>query len=144
MIKLDTPIQGQQMRFGDIYPYLLENRITLGGNWEYDEGMFDGAILQDGPDTIYLRMPFEVLSGMVDDPDAVIVFGQPFLIKHVVNVGLDHEGADLLATTGLNQFQSPAEKDAEIHHKSHWEEEGERIVQELIEGFPLLSDRPTN
>ncbi|KZE37287.1 hypothetical protein AV656_12010 [Bhargavaea cecembensis] len=141
MLKLETDLQGKQARFGDIYPILQEKNLTLGGNWDYDEAIFDGILYKEGPETIYLRIPFDVTSGMLEDPDTQIVFGQPFVLKHVANVGLDHEGDDLLATTGLNQFQSPEEKDGPIRRKSHWEEEGERVVQGIVESFPLLDER---
>src|SRR5690625_3311373 len=72
----------------------------------YHKGKFDMVLCRNGGETIYIRIPFDVLEGELDRPNAFIQFGKPYVIKHVVNTGLDWDENSLLATTGFNQFQS--------------------------------------
>ncbi|MET3576644.1 YugN family protein [Bhargavaea ullalensis] len=132
MLKLDTVLQGKQARYGEIEPIMSEHGFTLSGNWEYEEGMFDGILNREGGETVYLRMPFDVISGTLEHPDTLLAFGQPFVIKHVVNVGLDHDESALLASTGFDQFQKPLAKDAHIEKKTKWEIRGEEKVAEMF------------
>lgn len=94
-------------------------------------GKFDMALCREAGETIYIRIPFNVLKGELDRPSAYIEFGQPYVIKHVVNTGLDWDESSLLTTTGFNQFQNPIDKDGNIIDKSRWEEAGEQHVHRI-------------
>jgi len=133
MIHLETDIEGKQMYFGQAQKDLKKHGFVMGGNWEYDSGMFDGIVHREDGETIYIRMPFEVLEGELDHTDAFIEFQKPFIIKHVVNLGLDKDENSLLTVTGFSQFQEPLDKDGYIHDKSKWEEFGEDIVGDLLD-----------
>lgn len=133
MLQLDTDIEGKQMYFGYAQQKLKKFGFSMGGNWDYDRGFFDGIMHREGGETIYLRMPFYVLEGELDRQDAWIQFQQPFIIKHVVNVGLDYSTSALLTTTGLNQFQKPLDKDGHIFDKSKWQEFGEEAIGDILD-----------
>lgn len=133
MIHLETGVEGTKMTFGEAQDFLKPFGLHIGGNWEYDSGMFDGILHRENGETIYLRMPFTVIEGELDYRNAVIQFEKPFVIKHVVNLGLDKGGSALLTTTGLSQFQKPLDKDGYIPNKSEWQEFGEEIVGDILD-----------
>lgn len=135
MIYLETEIEGKQMTFGQAQQELKEFGLFIGGNWEYDRGMFDGIMHREREEgeTMYIRLPFQVIEGELDRPDALIEFQKPFVIKHVVHVGLDKDENSLLSATGFGQFQEPKDKDGYIRDKSKWEEFGEEIVGDILD-----------
>lgn len=132
MIQLETDIEKKQMYFGYAQKVLKKYGFDMGGGWDYDSGFFDGILNREGGETIYLRIPFQVLRGELDRSDAWIEFQKPFVIKHVVNVGLEHDSNSLLTASGLNQFQKPLDKDGYIHDKSKWEEFGEEAIGDIL------------
>jgi len=88
---------------------------------------------RDGGESIYLRVPIYVLDGALDHSSTLIEFGKPFVIKHVVNIGLDHnENSFVTGTTGLDQFQTPLDPDDYIYDKSRWTKAGEEAVQQVF------------
>ncbi len=134
MIQLkDTDIEGKTTTFGHAQDVLKKYDCDLGGHWEYYAGCFDSILWREGGETIYLRMPFHVLSGALDQQSAEIEFEQPFVIKHVVNIGLDRDESSLLTVAGFSQFQEALDKDGHIKNKSKWEEAGEEMVNRLTE-----------
>ncbi|WP_368654057.1 YugN family protein [Ornithinibacillus sp. 4-3] len=132
MIHLDTDIEGKKMTFGEAQESLKKFGFHMGGNWDYDRGIFDGVMHRENGETFYLRMPFQVLEGMLDRRDAVIEFEKPFVIKHVVNLGLDTDENSLLTVTGLGQFQEPLDTDGLIRDKSKWQEFGEETIGDIL------------
>jgi len=133
MIHLDTDMEGKQMTFGHANDKLKEFGFHMGGNWEYHEGMFDGIMRREGGETHYVRLPFKVLEGELDRRDAWIEFEKPFVIKHVVNLGLDKDENSLLTATGFSQFQEPLDTDGHIHDKSKWQEFGEEAIGNILD-----------
>ncbi|RKQ29065.1 YugN family protein [Oceanobacillus halophilus] len=132
MLKLHTELEGQQGYFGDISKKLKSMGLTLCGSWEYDGAFFDALLWRENGESIYLRIPFHVLDGELDRPDAYIEFRTPFVIKHVVNFGLDKDENSLLSATGFNQFQKPLDPDGKIHDKSYWEKTGEQVIEQVM------------
>lgn len=133
MIHLETEMEGKRMYFGQAEQDLKEFGFSMGGGWDYDRGMFDGIAHREDGETIYIRLPFNVIDGELDRKDAYIEFQKPFVIKHVVNLGLDTDGNSLLDATGFSQFQEPLDKDGYIHDKSKWEEFGEELVGDILD-----------
>lgn len=133
MIHLDTDMEGKQMTFGHANDNLKEFGFHMGGNWEYHEGMFDGIMHREGGETYYVRLPFKVLEGELDRRDAWIEFQKPFVIKHVVNLGLDKDSNSLLTATGFSQFQEPLDTDGHIRDKSKWQEFGEEAIGDILD-----------
>lgn len=133
MLHLNTDIEGKQMYFGYAQKELKKRGLVIGGNWEYHGGLFDGILHREGGETFYIRLPFKVIDGELDHKDALIEFEKPFVIKHVVNLGLDKDENSLLSATGFNQFQKPLDKDGHIPHKNEWQEFGEEVVGDLLD-----------
>lgn len=136
MLRLETGIVGKEAHFGYLQDQIRDRGFTIGGNWDYDNGCFDNILWSAGGETIYLRVPFNVTEGELDDYDARIRFKTPFVIKHVVHVGLDFDENSLLDATGASQFQTPLDKDGNIEQKNKWVHEGEKVIEEVI--LPLL------
>jgi hypothetical protein len=99
---------------------LSEHGFGLGGNWEYDHGSFDCAL--DEANKVWLRLPFDVTIGNLDsekqENDAKIQFGQPYVLKHVYNEGLDQEAQPRAIGALMDQFSDPVDPDDEI--ESRW------------------------
>jgi hypothetical protein len=142
MLTLQTELEGQTASFGIVSDCIRGLGYNMGGNWDYDKGCFDHILCQEGGETIYIRIPFIVTDGELDDYGASIKFGSPYIIKHVVHVGLDRDGDSLLDATGFSQFQQPIDKDGKIVNKNRWIHAGEVAVKELLdcmyEGQALL------
>lgn len=132
MIHLDTKVEGVQMTFGEAESRLKQFGFHIGGNWDYDRGMFDGILEREGGETIYLRMPFYVIEGQLDNRDALIEFQKPFVIKHVVNLGLAKDSSASLSASGFGQFQKPLDRDGYIPNKHDWQEFGEEVVGDIL------------
>lgn len=133
LIKLDTELEGKKAYFGQMRKLLQPFGFTLCGNWDYHRGKFDIALSRDGGETIYLRLPFHVVAGELDRANAYIEFMNPYLIKHVVNLGIDRDENSLLSATGFNQFQKPLDKDGNIIHENHWENIGLETINYVME-----------
>ncbi|WP_156291600.1 YugN family protein [Oceanobacillus salinisoli] len=132
MLKLHTELEGKQAYFGEVHSKLRELGFSLCGSWEYDAGFLDGILWRENGESIYLRIPIHVLDGELDRPDAFIEFRTPFVIKHVVNIGLDKDENSLLSATGFNQFQKPIDQDGHIDDKNYWEKTGEEVINRII------------
>ena len=132
MIQLQTELEGMTAYFGDLKYRIASLGYTIGSNWDYDKGSFDHILSREEGETIYLRIPFTVTEGMLDEYEALIQFQAPYVIKHVVNFGLDKDENSLLTTSGFNQFQDPLDKDGQITNKNHWEHAGEEAVAKVV------------
>lgn len=136
MLQLDSYLEGKRTNFGFIKDIFEPFGCFFCTNFEYDAGSFDSILHQDGGETIYLRIPFFVVEGELDLRSANILFGKPYVIKHVVNVGLDFDGHSLVtATTGLSQFQEPLDTDGYIHDKSRWVQAGEDFIEKMLKSI---------
>ncbi|WP_066062993.1 YugN family protein [Neobacillus soli] len=133
MIKLQSAIEGKRANFGIVRSVFDSYGCSFCSNFDYDRGKFDALLWREGGESIYLRVPIYVLDGELDHSNAYIQFGTPFVIKHVVNTGLDYDENSLLtATTGLAQFQEPLDKDGSIRDKSRWEKAGEETLERVL------------
>ena len=132
MLTLQTELEGKTASFGIVSDCIRGLGYNMGGNWDYDKGCFDHILCQEGGETIYIRIPFVVTNGELDDYEASIKFGTPYIIKHVVHVGLDRDGDSLLDATGFSQFQQPIDKDGKIINKNRWIHAGEVAVKDFI------------
>lgn len=132
ILHLETDLEGKQMEFGQARKMLKKHGFIIGGDWEYHGGLFDNAMHRENGETIYVRMPFHVVKGQLDDRNALIEFQKPFVIKHVVNVGLDKDESSLIDATGFSQFQEPLDNDGYIRDKSKWQEFGEEAIGDIL------------
>ena len=134
MLSLESDIVGRYAHFGELKDRIHKHGFSIGGNWDYDRGSFDTTLFcnREEGETIYLRMPFVVTEGMLDGYNTVIRFLEPYVIKHIVHVGLDYDGSSLIDATGFSQFQSPIDKDAPIIKKSKWIHMSEELVSKEV------------
>ncbi|MFE8698543.1 YugN family protein [Cytobacillus sp. FJAT-53684] len=141
MIELRSEIEGKRGHFGQLQNSFLTHGCSFCSNFDFHQGKFDTVLWREGGETIYLRMPFNVVHGMLDSSNTIIEFGTPFVIKHVVNIGLDYDQNSLLtATTGLDQFQNPIDQDGYIRDKSRWALAGEEKIRNLLDSsYELFS-----
>jgi len=133
MLKLQTELDGKTATFGDVRNCIRELGFHIGGNWDYHKGYFDYVLCREGGETIYVRIPFIATDGELDQHDTLIKFGTSFVIKHVVNIGLDSDDSSLLDATGFSQFQSPVDTDGNISNKNRWIHAGEVAIQDLLD-----------
>lgn len=140
MIELETDLEGKRTFFGNVAKKEKQLRYTLGGCWDYDRGCIDSILWREAGETIYLRMPFKVIEGELDRPDALVEFEKPYVIKHVVNIGLERDGSSLATVSGLSQFQKPLDTDGKIHDKNEWEENGEQAVDQIVSQVQFLNE----
>ncbi|MBD8027968.1 hypothetical protein H9636_15055 [Ureibacillus sp. Re31] len=133
MLKFESELEGKQVEFGSLRDKIKRYGFCLGSYWDYDQGFFDTILYKKNEETIYLRLPFVVTSGMLDSSKAQIQFQTPYVIKHVVNLGLDFDESSLLEATGFSQFQDPVDKDAEIQNKHKWVIAGEQVVDKVLQ-----------
>lgn len=132
MIKLQSPIEGRRTHFGYIRDIFEANGCNFCMNFDYDQGQFDSILWREAGETIYLRLPFIVLEGELDHYEALILFGPPYIIKHVVNIGLDRDENSLATVAGVSQFQKPLDTDGHIEDKSRWIEVGEEKIEKFL------------
>ncbi|MCP1143351.1 YugN family protein [Lysinibacillus endophyticus] len=137
MLQLESNIEGKYTEFGKIQNAIKDAGFTLGGYWDYDRGIFDAILSKDQGETIYLRLPFIVTQGMLDSPNAYIRFETPYVIKHIANLGLEHDGSSMMDATGFSQFQEPIDKDGSIEDKNKWISVGEQVIEEKV--LPYLN-----
>lgn len=133
MILFESRIEGKKTEFGYIRDIFESFGCSFCSNFEYHEGKFDSILNRKDGETIYLRMPFRVIDGELDHYSAYIQFERPFVIKHVVNLGLDYDENSLLTVTGgLSQFQDPIDKDGQIRDKNRWVKAGEEKIEKML------------
>jgi hypothetical protein len=135
MITLTSELENVVEEFIHLNDYLGKFEFTLGGNWDYEHGYFDRSLDEDNK--VWLRIPFQVTSGMLDgdsdDSDAVVQLGSPFVLKHIYNEGLDPEAVPHVYGSLINQFQEPLESDAAV--ESNWVERAKQILQQVEQDF---------
>ncbi|UVI31792.1 YugN-like family protein [Paenibacillus spongiae] len=136
MIPLSSKLQDNEQEFVEMRTKLANYNFSLGGNWEYDHGSFDRSL--DEANMVWLRLPFDVTNGNLDgettDNDAKIRFGQPFVLKHVYEEGLDSDAQSGALGSFVDQFQSPSDPDAEI--EPHWVDKAKQVLGELEQVLP--------
>lgn len=129
MQPIESNIEGVQGTFGRFRQLLEPDGFALA-NWEYQYGFFDKKL--DDRGMVFLRLPFEVSQGKLDNDDAWIRFGTPFVLKHVYQTGLDPDigyGAGPNMSALVNQFQEPEDKDAPL--EDVWVEHAREVVRRL-------------
>jgi hypothetical protein len=120
------------MDYGDLKEQLTRNQFVLGGNWEYSSGCFDRRL--DGEKrTVWLRIPFEVVHGVLDpdhaEPGTRVMLGTPYVLRHLYHEGDDHSAPFFTYGALVNQFQNPTDPDAEV--PASYKQEAKKILAEV-------------
>ncbi|MBB3108368.1 shikimate kinase [Paenibacillus phyllosphaerae] len=131
MIPLTSKLESSEKEFNVLKQELEEEQFSIGGDWTYEHGMFDRAL--DEANKVWLRIPFEVVSGSVDgeadENDAKIRIGQPFVLKHLYEEGIDHGQSSPVFGALFNQFQTPTDPDAKIEPK--WVDKAKQVLSQV-------------
>lgn len=138
MIALKSEIEGKIVLYGNALKLFNAEGMDIAGGWEYDHGMFDTILYKRKEVTIYLRVPFEVLQGELDSNNALIKFTTPFVIKHVMNIGLDEEDSPVMTVSGLEQFQAPEDPDAPIDRKEEFVKDAAKQLDKITEDVAFV------
>lgn len=140
MIPVPSEIEGKEARYGEIEQSFQKEGFVLGGNWEYDSGYFDAALEREEGETIYLRLPVQVVAGELDDSEARLKFLQPLLVRHVVNTEIMTNDDSLsvvdqvlpTANSLVNQFQKPLETDGDIHDEQQRLQKAQEAISKIM------------
>ncbi|MBB6633747.1 YugN family protein [Cohnella thailandensis] len=136
MIPLPSRLTSQVQEFVLVQNALAEKGFALGGSWDYDSGSFDCALDEDNK--VWLRLPFQVTNGHIDseteDNDAKIRFGEPYVLKHLYNEGLDSEAQPRTFGAAFDQFQDPVDSDAGI--EPGWVDKAKERLKEVEQIYP--------
>lgn len=136
MIPISSELEGQEKKFTEMHALLAEHRFALGGSWDYHSGSFDRPL--DEKHEVWLRIPFQVTDGNIDsemsENNARIRFGTPYLLRHLYREGNDPEASLRVFGALFDQFQSPADPDAEMD--SRWIDEGKSLLSRIEAVIP--------
>lgn len=133
MIPLQSQLEQMEKSYPDVIGEFERHGFVLGGNWDYDHGYFDCAL--DSANEVWLRVPFQVANGQLNGEsaeanlDTMISFGTPFVLKHIVERGIDEEGSSGVIRSLVDQFQDPVDPDASV--EPHWVEKAKQHMQTL-------------
>ncbi|MGP4078548.1 YugN-like family protein [Pseudalkalibacillus sp. R45] len=130
MIEIKSKLDGEQFELNELEYTLKSLGYDIGGGWDYDHGAFDYK-LDDEQGYMYLRIPFQAIKGELDRNGCIVSVGNPYLLHHVYQRGLDDNVSAGNANATLNQFSEPQDPDGSIDEK--WIEIGEKMVRDLEE-----------
>jgi hypothetical protein len=139
MIPLKSRIENLRASYGDLKNIFEQQGFVLGGGYEYDHGFFDKPLdpESDQAHRAYLRVPIFSVEGNIEEDNATVRLGKPFVLKHEFKTGPDDR-----VTTGafsglVNQFAEPADKDDAV--ETVWVERAKSALDELERGLdPLI------
>ena len=113
MYKLNSTIVGEVFVLSEAENVLKPLGFSIAGNWDYDHGYFDYK-MSDGPGYQFIRLPFTAIEGQLDGRHCTVRFGQPFLLAHQYQDGLDDSAEPSVLSASFNQFAEPVDKDADL------------------------------
>lgn len=116
MKPIKSKIENEYIALNEAEDALKNLGFSYGGNWDYDHGYFDYK-LDDEVGYTFLRIPFKAVEGELDKRNTVIQIGEPFLLAHKYQIGLDDNVGAVSVTGSFNQFSEPQDPDATIDKK---------------------------
>ncbi|SEQ86828.1 YugN-like family protein [Piscibacillus halophilus] len=126
---LDSGIDNQMYDLYDLENILKRLDFVIGGNWDYDHAYFDYELDKDTEKYVFLRIPVSTEIGYLDERDAKVRLGKPFVLAHRFESGIDQQGTGGNVSAGFNQFASPEDEDAEVD--ATYIQEAERVLQQV-------------
>lgn len=135
MVPLESKIDNTMFSLYVLEELLKPEGFVIGSSWDYDSGYFDYLI--DNKDTYYyLRIPFYAVAGSLDYPGVTVRVDQPFLLAHEYRKGPDDTAGSGAIQGAVDQFQSPANPDADM--PSEYIDMGKDLVKK-VEGLLIPS-----
>jgi hypothetical protein len=128
MKPIKSKIENEYIALNEAEDALKSLGFSYGGNWDYDHGYFDYK-LDDEVGYTFLRIPFKAVEGELDKRNTVIQIGEPFLLAHKYQVGLDDNVGAGSVSGSFNQFSEPQDPDASIDKK--WIDIAKEVVQKV-------------
>jgi hypothetical protein len=116
MKPIKSKIENEYIALNEAEEALKGLGFSYGGNWEYDHGYFDYK-LDDEVGYTFLRIPFKATEGELDKRETVIQLGEPFVLTHKYQIGLDDNVGAGSVSGSFNQFAEPQDPDATIDKK---------------------------
>jgi len=118
MIPLQSKLENLEIPYSEVKSSMDQCGFVLGSNWDYDHGYFDRPL--DGVNKVWLRIPFQVTTGSLEgeaveaNDSTRIIFGTPFILRHIYEEGIDQEGESGAFRSLVDQFQDPVDPDAPV------------------------------
>ncbi|NGP44286.1 hypothetical protein G4V62_04705 [Bacillaceae bacterium SIJ1] len=132
MRTIPSALEGKQMKMHRLAQMMEKKGFALGGSWDYDHGFFDYRL--PGEETYYfVRIPITSAGAPLDEPEATVVIGQPFVLGHQYQRSIDYKASSSNITASVNQFQSPEDPDTDVPDEMY--ELGAQLVQEMEADF---------
>ncbi len=128
MITIPSKVESQVFTLYDLEQKLKPLGYVIGGGWDYDHGSFDYEIADD-VGYQFLRLPFKAVNGQLDAPQVTVELGEPFLLSHKYQRGLDDNVRESNFRASFDQFSEPVDPDADFPEE--YVEVGRELVQEL-------------
>ncbi|MRH44773.1 hypothetical protein GH741_19165 [Aquibacillus halophilus] len=128
MIPVTSDLENKVFPLYELEKQLKPLGYVIGGNWDFNEGSLDYR-MSDEDGYQFIRLPFKAEEGMLDSPGAIVRLGQPFILTHVFQAGVEDHADNGVIQGMINQFQSPVDKDAEVPEK--YVEKGKRLIEQL-------------
>lgn len=128
MIPIESSLENKVFMLIDLENKLKPMGYVIGGNWDYDHGSFDYKI-DDEVGYQFLRLPFKAIDGQLDQAGVTVQLGQPFLLGHKYQRGLDDHVHVGNFKASFDQFQEPQDPDASI--PDEYVEAGKGLVIQL-------------
>lgn len=136
--KLASPLTNKEFWLADVASLLATFGFDIGGNWDYEHGYLDKSL--DDKNQIWLRIPFQVISGrfegIVDSHNTKVRLGTPFVLHHRYNNSLDKEAKVHVVNALWDQFQAPIEPDAEVDE--HWMVLAKEVIDEIDQSWEAI------
>jgi hypothetical protein len=128
MIPVPSKLENKTFSLYDLEQTLKPIGYAIGGNWDYDHGSFDYKI-DDEVGYQFLRVPFSAVDGQLDSQGTTVKIGQPFLLSHKYQIGLDDDVHLGRYKASIDQFSEPVDPDASFPEK--YVDVGKSLVREL-------------
>ncbi|MCM3718731.1 YugN-like family protein [Fictibacillus phosphorivorans] len=128
MKPIKSKLENEFIALNEAEDVLKKMGFSYGGNWDYDHGYFDYK-LDDEVGYTFLRIPFIAVEGELDRRDTTIQMGEPFLLAHKYQIGLDDHAEAGNISGSVNQFAEPQDPDATIDKK--WIGIAKELVQKV-------------
>lgn len=140
MKKLAFSMENEEFPYVMCKQTLREIGFSLGGGWDYRQGLFDCAL--DAQQTLFLRLPFDVSVGKLDETDeaqgTMIRWRTPFVLRHLYETGTDDTSAVRVLGGLFDQFQKPRDADAPLTEENV--ELAQRLLTKVEQQLAKLSE----
>lgn len=137
MRSIDSGIEHHLASLHELELKLKPSGFVISSNWDYDQGSFDLKLANGGGTYYFLRIPFYAVRGELDTPGVHVRVGQPFMLGHKYEAGLDDSISSGAVQGAFNQFQTPVDPDADI--PDDYVQMGKQHIQE-VERLLLAGD----